>query len=81
MIKKGQGRAKSPPFVIESRGGVLYEEFTDVEPAEFKVKSRREGRLEQENAWEDFDRELREKLRRKELGVDPEKEVKMNDST
>ena len=78
-MTKNQRRAKPPTFVIESHGGVLYEEFTDVEPAEFKVKSGRERRLEQEEAWADFDRELREKIRRGELGVNPEGEVEKND--
>ena len=76
-MTKNQRRAKLPTFVIESTGGVLKEEFADVAPVEFKTKSRREGRLEQEAAWADFDHEIEEKIRKGELGVDPEtKEVK-----
>jgi len=76
-MAKAKRWTKPGVVAIESRGGVLYEEFTDVEPTEFKVKSRREKKREQEIAWENFDRELKEKIRMNELGVDPEtKEVK-----
>lgn len=76
LMDKVKISTKPGVVAIESRGGVLYEEFTDIEPAEFKVKSRKERKREQEIAWEEFDRGLREKLRRNELGVDPEKEVR-----
>lgn len=45
MIKKSQGRTKLPTFVIESRGGVLKEEFAEVAPVEFNAKSRKERGL------------------------------------
>lgn len=61
-----------PAIVIESKGGVLYNEFSEVVPAEFKAKSREERKKEQEEAWAEFDRELGEKIRMGEFGVNPE---------
>ncbi|MBA7665814.1 hypothetical protein ES703_73888 [subsurface metagenome] len=40
------------------------------------MKSRKEIKRRQEIAWGEFDRGLREKLQRNELGVDPEREVR-----
>ncbi len=77
MMASTRRRIKPCAF-IESQGGVLYEEFTDVAPTEFKVRSREKRRRDQEAAWADFDHELREKLRRNELGVDPGREVRKN---
>lgn len=71
-------RRSKPCAFIESRGGVRYAEFTDIAPTEFKIKSKEKRRRDQEGAWANFDRELREKIRRNELGVNPEREVRKN---
>lgn len=76
-MKNGDKRIRSSSFVIESTGGVLKEEFAEVAPLEFKVKSRRERKREQEIAWEDFDKALSEKIRRGEFYIDQKtREVK-----
>lgn len=72
MGKKPPRRAKPPTFAIESRGGVLRGELADVAPVEFRVKSKKERRAEQETAWAEFDGEFEEKIQNGELGVDPE---------
>lgn len=77
MTKKG--RTNPCAVVIESRGHALGN-FYDLEPLEFKVKSKRERKREQEIAWKDFDLELAVLIKKGKFGVDPETGmVKRND--
>lgn len=71
-------RTKPCAIMIESRGGVLYDEFAKIEPTEFKVRSKKKRQRDQEEAWADFDRELREKIRRGEFRVNPVGEIENN---